>query len=54
VPAGSVGEAFQLLNCFRFDALVSDMARPDGSGLELVAEAKKRQGFKKRSRLPPV
>jgi DNA-binding response OmpR family regulator len=47
VPAGSVGEAMQLLSCLRFDALVSDIALPDGSGLELVAEAKKRQRFMK-------
>jgi DNA-binding response OmpR family regulator len=47
VPAGSVGEALQLLSCLRFDALVSDIALPDGSGLELVVEAKKRQRFMK-------
>jgi len=47
VPAGGVAEALQLLNCLRFDALVSDIALPDGSGLELVAEAKKRQRFMK-------
>ena len=40
VPAGSVAEALQLLNSLRFDALVSDIALPDGSGLELVAEAR--------------
>jgi len=47
VPAGGVAEALQLLNCLRFDALVSDIALPDGSGLELVAEANKRQRFMK-------
>ena len=47
VPAGSVGEALRLLSCVRFDALVSDITLPDGSGLELVAEAKKRQPLTK-------
>ncbi|MBA2744481.1 MAG: response regulator [Chthoniobacterales bacterium] len=36
-------EALQLLDTFRFDVLVSDIGLPDGCGLELVAEAKRRQ-----------
>ena len=47
VSAVSVGEAVRLLSYLRFDALVSNIALPDGSGLELVAEAKERQRFKK-------
>ncbi|HEX4667249.1 MAG TPA: response regulator [Chthoniobacterales bacterium] len=47
VPAASVGEALGLLACLRFDVLVSDITLPDGSGLDLVAEAKKRQRFRK-------
>ena len=47
VPAGSMGEALGLLDCLRFDVLVSDISLPDGSGLDLVTEAKKRQHFTK-------
>jgi len=47
ITASSVAQALRLLSCLRFDVLVSDIALPDGSGLELVAEAKKRQRFKK-------
>lgn len=47
VPAASIEEALGLLSCLRFDALVSDISLPDGSGLELVAEAKKRQDLRK-------
>ena len=46
-PASSVEEALALLDCLRFDALVSDISLPDGSGMELVAQAKKRQPFRK-------
>ena len=38
-------EARGLLECLRFDVLVSDISLPDGSGLELMAE--KRQEWKK-------
>jgi len=47
VPAGSVEEALSLIDSLRFDALVSDIALPDGSGLELLAEARRKQSLKK-------
>ena len=43
IPAGSLGEALDFLSCVRFDALVSEVTLPDGSGLDLLAEAKRRQ-----------
>jgi CheY-like chemotaxis protein len=45
--AGNVQDALRLLDNLRFDVLVSDIGLPDGSGLELVAEAKKLQPWKK-------
>lgn len=45
--AASIGEALRLLSFFRFDVLVSDISLPDGSGLELVAAAKKKQPWRK-------
>jgi DNA-binding response OmpR family regulator len=47
IPAGSVEEALSLIDCLRFDALVSDIVLPDGSGLELVTEAKRKQPIRK-------
>lgn len=47
MPASGIEEALALLDCLRFDALVSDISLPDGSGMELVAQAKKRQPFQK-------
>jgi CheY-like chemotaxis protein len=47
VAAGSVGEALRFMSCLRFDALVSDLTLPDGSGLDLVAEIKRRQPLSK-------
>ncbi len=44
--AETVKEALLLLDTFRFDVLVSDIGLPDGSGLELVVEAKRRQRLK--------
>ena len=45
--AATMQAALALLGQLRFEVLVSDIGLPDGSGLELVAEAKKRQGWKK-------
>ena len=45
--AGNVRDALLLLNHLHFDALVCDIGLPDGSGLDLVVEAKKRQPWKK-------
>ncbi len=45
--AANVRDALLLLNNLRFDILVSDIGLPDGSGLDLVIEAKKRQPWKK-------
>ncbi len=45
--AGSVQEALLLLSNLRFDILLSDIGLPDGTGLELVAQAKKLQPWKK-------
>jgi hypothetical protein len=45
--AGSMQEALRLLDNLRFDVLVSDIGLPDGNGLDLVVEAKKRQPWKK-------
>ena len=45
--AANVQDALRLLGNLRFDVLVSDIGLPDGSGLELVAEAKKLQPWKK-------
>ena len=45
--AANMQDALRLLAHLRFEVLVSDIGLPDGSGLELVAEAKKRQPWKK-------
>jgi two-component system, NtrC family, response regulator PilR len=45
-PAASIEEALRLLTIRRFDVLVSDISLPDGSGFELVAEAKKKQRWR--------
>ncbi len=45
-PASGVKAALLLLDCFAFDALVSDIGLPDGDGFALVAEAKKRMRFR--------
>jgi CheY-like chemotaxis protein len=47
-PAASIEEALRLLTIRRFDVLVSDISLPDGSGFELVAEAKKKQPWRGR------
>ena len=41
--AENVHDALQLLDHLRFDVLLSDIGLPDGDGLELVREAKRRQ-----------
>ena len=41
--AENVHDALQLLDHLRFDVLLSDIGLPDGDGLELVGEARKRQ-----------
>ncbi|CAN5511349.1 hypothetical protein BH18VER2_BH18VER2_12860 [soil metagenome] len=45
--AANMQEALRLLANWRFDVLVSDIGLPDGNGLDLVVEAKKRQPWKK-------
>ncbi len=45
--AANMRDALLLLSDLRFDVLLSDIGLPDGSGLELVAEARKRQTWKK-------
>lgn len=45
--AETVQEALEWLSNVRFDVLLSDIGLPDGDGLALVAEAKKRQSFKR-------
>lgn len=45
--ASNVEEALSLLGDRHFDVLVSDIGLPDGSGLDLVVEARKRQPWKK-------
>ena len=45
--ASNLTGALELLDHLRFDILVSDIELPDGSGLDLVVEAKKRQTWKK-------
>ncbi len=45
--AENVHDALSLLENLRFDVLLSDIGLPDGDGLQLVKEAKKRHSFKK-------
>ena len=45
--AENVHDALVLLDDFRFEVLVCDIGLPDGSGLDLVREAKQRQSWKK-------
>lgn len=45
--AENVHEALTLLANLRFDVLLSDIGLPDGDGLELVCEARKRQPLKR-------
>lgn len=41
--ADTVESAFAFLRAKHFDAVVSDLALPDGSGCEVIREAKRRQ-----------
>jgi DNA-binding response OmpR family regulator len=45
--AGNVQEALQLLEAAPFEVLICDIGLPDGTGLEVLAEAKKHAGWKK-------
>lgn len=45
--AANMQDALTLLDDLRFEILVCDIGLPDGSGLDLVAEARKRQAWKK-------
>jgi DNA-binding response OmpR family regulator len=45
--AGNVQEALQLLEATPFEVLICDIGLPDGTGLEVLAEAKKHAGWKK-------
>jgi len=45
--AANMQDALTLINDLRFEILVCDIGLPDGSGLDLVAEAKRRQAWKK-------
>jgi CheY-like chemotaxis protein len=47
MTAANMQDALRLLAHLRFEALVCDIGLPDGSGLDLVVEAKKRQPWKK-------
>jgi PAS domain S-box-containing protein len=44
--AGSVGEAFAAIDGERFDLLVSDIALPDGSGLDVMRHGREKVGLK--------
>ena len=45
--AANVRDALTLLGNMRFDVLLSDIGLPDGDGLQLVCEARKRQPLKR-------
>ena len=45
--AETVREALEWLTNVRFDVLLSDIGLPDGDGLALVAEARRRQPLKR-------
>jgi len=45
--AGNVQEARMLLEAAPFEVLICDIGLPDGSGIEVVTEARKRAGWKK-------
>lgn len=47
MTAANVEDALRLLGHLRFEALICDIELPDGSGLDLVVEAKRRQPWQK-------
>jgi len=47
MTAATMQDALRLLDHLRFEALVCDIGLPEGSGLDLVIEAKKRQPWQK-------
>lgn len=45
LTAASLGEAVTMASTMRFDILVSDIGLPDGSGIDLLVELKRRANF---------
>jgi DNA-binding response OmpR family regulator len=45
--AGSMRDALELLADSQFEGLICDIGLPDGNGLDLAAEARKRQPWKR-------
>jgi CheY-like chemotaxis protein len=45
--AATVVEALRFLNAEAFETLICDISLPDGSGLEVLEEAKKHEGWQK-------
>ncbi len=45
--AGTMRDAIDLMNAFPFEGLICDIGLPDGNGLELAAEARRRQNWKR-------
>jgi DNA-binding response OmpR family regulator len=45
LTASNLTDAFAIAGTMRFDVLVSDIGLPDGSGIELLMELKRRSNF---------